>query len=171
MRASSILGALLLPALSFAAPAPSKDGYFQCLSAGDAAYLVSGFASLLTDFQASVANAILADDFTDTSDSINFLAGIPLGSVTFPSKAAFIAGQGAQPPIGFDVLNIDAVTCNVIAFRWVASVGSQQFPVKGINILYASKSSSGWQIDTVYSEFNSGAWVNDIGGTCTPPAE
>lgn len=90
------------------------------------------------------------------------------GSTTFPSKAAFIAGQGSQPAIGFTVLNIDAVTCNVIAFRWAATLGPQA-PVKGINILYASNlngSTAGWQIKSVFSEFNSGTWSQEVGGQC-----
>lgn len=140
----------------------------NCLTSSTASTLVSGFSSLLTAFDVNVANALLASDFTDTSDSINFLAGIPFGSTTFPSKAAFIAGQGTQPAIGFSVLNIDAVTCDTIAFRWAATLGPQT-PIKGINILKASNlnaTTAGWQIKTVFSEFNSGLWSQEIGGVC-----
>ena len=129
--------------------------------------MVNGFASLLTAFDVNVANALLASDFTDTSDSINFLAGYPLGSTTFPSKAAFIAGQGSQPAIGFSVLKIDAVTCDTIAFRWAATLGPQT-PIKGINILNTSynTTSATQQIKAVYSEFNSGLWSAQVGGQC-----
>jgi len=163
-----MLGALLLPALSLAYP--SNSGHVVCLTPDAASSLVTGFASLLTDFNATVANKLLASNFTDTSDSIDWLGGFPLDTTTFPSKEAFIDGQGSQPSIGFQVLSIDAVTCNVIAFRWVAQVGSKQYEVKGINILYAINTAgtqSGWQIQTVYSEFNSAAWVVDIGRSCT----
>ncbi|KIX09613.1 uncharacterized protein Z518_00693 [Rhinocladiella mackenziei CBS 650.93] len=139
-----------------------------CLDSSSAEYLVNGFASLLTAYSNATAEALLASNFTDTSDSINFLVGNPLGSVTFPSKAAFEAGQGSQPPIGFTILNIDAVTCDVIAFRWAATLGPDA-PVKGINILYASNlngTAAGWQVKTVYSEFNSGTWSQEIGGVC-----
>ncbi|EHY56883.1 hypothetical protein HRR83_002037 [Exophiala dermatitidis] len=151
----------------------------QCIPYDTAVQVVNAFVSTLTAFNADVATNLLAPDFTDTSDSINFLAGIPLGSVTFPSPAAYIAGQGAQPPIGIDILNIDAVTCQgVIVFRWVATVGLNVDPVKGISVLYTVKSGSnantvgpnGYQLETLYSEFNSAAWVLDIGGTCAPPA-
>jgi hypothetical protein len=169
MRLSIFLPAFLIPALSLANSC-NRDDPGHCLGPSDATYLVNSFASLLTDFKVSVANETLANDFTDTSDSINWLAGIPLGSTTFPTRAAFIAGQGSEPPIGFDVLSIDAVTCHVIAFRWVASVASQKFPVKGINILHATRCSGEWKIDTVFSEFNSAAWVSDIGGTCSVPS-
>jgi len=139
-----------------------------CLTNSTAAYLVNGFASLLTAYNNNTANAILASDFTDTSDSINFLIGAPLGTTTFPSKAAFEGGQGIQPSIGFSILSID-FGCTFAAFRWVATVGLQIDPVKGINVLYASNlngTAAGWQIESMYSEFNVGAWEVDIGKTC-----
>jgi hypothetical protein len=142
-----------------------------CLTSATAEYLVNGFASLLTAYSNATANTLLADNFTDTSDSINFLEGAPLGSTTFPSKQAFEVGQGSQPPIGFDVLSIDAVTCTTIAFRWEAILGSGS-PVKGIDIFYATNptgTSTGWQISTVFSEFNSATWDQEIGGSCSPP--
>ena len=160
--------ALPQPAQPPSPPSPPQPPFTGCLNPTTASNLVNGFASLLTNYNVNTANALLASDFTDTSDSINFLAGYPLGSTTFPSKAAFEAGQGSQPAIGFNVLNIDAVTCTVIAFRWEAILGSQP-PVKGINILYASNlnhTNAGWQIETVYSEFNSGTWSQEIGGVC-----
>lgn len=138
----------------------------------------------MTAFNADTATNILsATDFTDTSSSINFLSGLPLNGVTFPNRQAFIAGQGTQPPIGFEVLGIDAIACKedksaVIAFRWLAQVGGNQTGgSKGINILYVSKNTAdgqtgvnGWVIDTVYSEFNSAVWVIEFGGTCAVPA-
>jgi hypothetical protein len=55
---------------------------YTCLSGAQATNIVSTFASFLTQPQATdfttKANALLASDFTDTSDSINFLAGIPV---------------------------------------------------------------------------------------------
>lgn len=178
MRFLSLLAPASVIGLAAALPsAVKRDG--DCLPYETAVELVNGFVSTLTSFDAGVAENLLAPAFTDTSDSINFLAGIPLGSVTFPSPQAFIAGQGAQPPINLQVLKIDAVTCDgVIVFRWIAEVGAQIDTVKGINVLYAVKSGpdcsavgpGGYQLEAVYSEFNSAAWVVDIGGTCTVPA-
>ncbi|EXJ76145.1 uncharacterized protein A1O5_00653 [Cladophialophora psammophila CBS 110553] len=148
-------------------------GTVTCLSTAAATNVVNGFASLLTAYSNATAESLLASDFTDTSDSINFLAGNPLGSTTFPSKLAFELGQGSQPAIGFQVLNIDAITCKVIAFRWEAILGSSS-PVKGINILYTenpTQTDDGWQIQSVFSEFNSGTWTIEIGGTCVPPSQ
>lgn len=166
------------PSPSFPTNAPSQVTNFPrptytapvCLTNATATKMVNDFASLLTNYKKSVAEALLASDFTDTSDSINFLGGYPLGSVTFPSKAAFEAGQGSQPAIGFTVDSIDAIACTSLAFRWTAHVGGPD-PVKGIDIFIASNlngTDAGWQIKTVFSEFNSAAWAIDIGGSCKP---
>jgi hypothetical protein len=171
-----LLGALSLAASATAMPSsqPARRDTTQCcLSKDTAAKLVDTFDSLLTAYSNQTANSILANDFSYTSDSTNFLAGIPLGSVTFPSKTAFEASQSQQPNIQLSVIAIDAVTCNVVAYRWKANVGGPDV-VKGINVLYAEFVGSdqyavgptGWQVQQAFSEFNSAAWVIDIGGTC-----
>ncbi|KIX08206.1 uncharacterized protein Z518_02862 [Rhinocladiella mackenziei CBS 650.93] len=183
MRFSSLLAPISLIGMASALPSLAKRGgggdEGKCIPYNTAVEIVDQFVSTLTNFDTNVATNLLAPSFTDTSDSINFLAGIPLGSVTFPSPAAYIAGQGTQPPIGLDILNIDAVTCDgVIVFRWQAYVGIQVGPVKGITVLYAVQSGSdcdvvgptGYQLGKLYSEFNSAVWTLDIGGTCTPPS-
>jgi hypothetical protein len=141
-----------------------------CLTNATATYLTNGYGQLLSAYTNATANSLLAADFTDTSDSINWLAGIPLGGYTFSSKAAFIAGQGTQPPIGFSVTSI-MYSCTQVAFRWTATVGLKKWPAKGINMFTASNlnnTEAGWQIQTMYSEFDVGAWEVDIGRTCTP---
>lgn len=147
-------------------PTPST----LCLTNATAAYLANGYGSLLTAYTNATANSLLASDFTDTSDSINWLAGIPLGGYTFSSLGAFIAGQGTQPAIGFTMGEV-MFSCNEVAFSWVASVGMKKWPVKGINMFTATNlnnSASGWQIQSMFSEFNVGAWEVDIGRTCSP---
>lgn len=141
-----------------------------CLTNDTATVLISGYSSLLTNYTDAVADSLLAADFTDTSDSINELAGYPPGSTTFPAKIAFKYGQGAQPSIGFTVLSIDTVTCTNVAFRWAANVGQGLFPIKGINSFVASNlnnTSQGWQIKSMYSEFNSLGWLINLGGQCS----
>ncbi|ETI28603.1 hypothetical protein G647_01054 [Cladophialophora carrionii CBS 160.54] len=139
---------------------------YTCLSSAQAENIVKTFSSLLTAPQApdfvSKATTLLADDFKDNSDSINFLAGYPLGATTFPSKQAFIAGQGSQPPITtvttLEIFN----TCNKIAWRWVAKgIGSAQYDVKGIDTFTINPSG---QISEVNAEFNSGAWAANLAG-------
>jgi len=147
-------------------PTPSS----LCLTNSTAAYLVNGYASLLTAYTNATAEALLSSDFSDTSDSINWLAGIPLGSATFATKADFEAGQGTQPAIGFTVDHM-FYSCSEVAFRWTATVAYQTWPVKGINMFTATNlnnSASGWQVQSMYSEFDVGAWEVDIGRTCSP---
>ena len=76
-----------------------------------------------------------------------------------------MAGQGTQQPIGFNVLAIEAVTCDTIAFRWTAVLGQGATPIKGINILKTSNKGgkkNTVQIKSVYSEFNSGLWKQEL---------
>ncbi|RMZ77134.1 hypothetical protein DV737_g4479, partial [Chaetothyriales sp. CBS 132003] len=141
--------------------------------------IVKEFVSLLTNFSTSVASNLLSNvTFTDTSDGINFLAGIPLGSVTFNSSQAFIYGQGTQPAIDVNVTAIDTITPDgVITFRWIGHAGLKTGPLSGINVLYASadpaqggggsKGVHGWVLTKVFSEFNSAEWVLQIGGNVT----
>lgn len=181
MRFSSIVAPVALFGLASALPSVSeKRGSSQCIPYSTAQQLVNDWVTTLTTpTDTAVFTNLLAPSFTDTSDSINFIAGIPLGSVTFPSAEAYTQGQGSQQPIGLSILNIDAVTCEgVIAVRWVATVGEAIDNVKGISVLYAVQSGSdcdvvgpsGWQLGTLYSEFNSAAWAIDIGGSCVSPA-
>lgn len=178
VQLSSLIAALALATSTVASPMASatfNNHHKQCLTPSIASGLVTGFGSLISAYSNATANSLLASDFTDTSDSINFLGGLPEGAVTFPSKLAFEVGQGAQPPIPFTVINIDAVTCDVVAFRWYVTIGPVN--IKGINIFKASYSGNeklgvnGWQIETNYSEFDSGLWLEAIGGTCTPPSQ
>jgi len=185
VQLKSLFAAAVLATAAYATPiadaeaapqqwGPWSRGTGKCLNPAIAAGLVDGFGSLISAYTNATAESLLAADFTDTSDSIDFLAGIPEGTVTFPSKEAFILGQGSQPAIPFTVINIDAVTCNTVAFRWFVSIGPVN--IKGINIFVASYSGNpslgvrGWQIETNYSEFDSGLWLEAIGGTCTPPS-
>ncbi|OAL28473.1 hypothetical protein AYO20_09421 [Fonsecaea nubica] len=160
----------------------SSHSSTACLSHAAASSVVNSFASLLTAYDDATAEKLLSPSFTDSSDSTNFLAGKPLGSATFASKRAFQQGQGqaAQPSTKFNVLSIDAVTCDVIAFRWEAvfantGAGAGEgagVPVKGINILHTvnpTGAADGWQIERVFSEFNSAVWTVGAGGSCAPP--
>ena len=148
----------------------------NCLTTANADYLVNSFSLLINStFSTTLAADILDVNFIDYSDSIDFLAGTPLGDATFTSLAGFEAGQGGQAPVPFQVLSIDAVTCTNIAFRWLAYPGTGKYEVKGINIAYTAQTGStanganGWQIQTNFVEFNVAAWDLDIGGSCTPP--
>ena len=98
---------------------------------------------------------------------------VALGSATFSNRAAFIAGQSGQPPIPFKILNLWN-TCSTVIIRWRASapgtITTTQEPVTGIIVLEtkvnpnkAAAVEQPFLIETVFSEFNSGAWLYDLG--------
>jgi len=179
MRFSTIAAPVALAAVASAAPLKSRDydGGDQCIPYDVAVGIETAWISTLTNFDLATAQNLLYPGLQDTSDSINLLAGIPLGSVTFPSAQAYEAGQGALPPIGFTVLDTAAITCDgVIALQWVAAVGSPALPAQGITILKSIKvgndavvGPTGWQLSVIKTEFNSAAWLQDIGGSFTLP--
>jgi len=180
MRFSTIVAPVALAAVASAAPALFARGYGDdCITEEIATAIETAWISTLTNFDAAVATNLLYPGLVDFSDSINYIAGIPLGSVTFGSAQAYIGGQGAQPPIGFTLLSTDAITCDgTIALRWVGAVGNQALPAKGITILKTIKvgpnaevGPNGWQLKEIYTEFNSAAWIVDFGGSCPPPTQ
>jgi hypothetical protein len=182
MRFSSIVAPVALASVASAAPAALSargyDGGDQCIPYDVAVAIETQWVSTLTNFDAAVAENLLYPQLVDTSDSINYIAGQPLGGPTFPSAQAYIQGQGAQPPIGFTILATDAITCDgTIALRWQANVAKNIDPVKGITILKAIKvgneasvGPNGWQLAEIFTEFNSAVWIVDLGGSCPPPS-
>lgn len=66
------------------------------------------FESLNKSFRTTDAEQWLTENFTDFSSSVNTLINegcsgpLDLNAPTFTSRDAFIAGQGAQPPIPFE---------------------------------------------------------------------
>jgi hypothetical protein len=71
-------------------PTPIHD----CLKPWQATNIVNAFLYLLANPKAAnfnaTANALLSKDYTDTSDSINQLAGIPVGSCPFIHYSLFL---------------------------------------------------------------------------------
>jgi len=171
MRASLLAWATaLLAGTAFAADSWAQPRDAFCLCDSDADVIANDFAQLISNFNTTFATEVLADDYTDQSDSVNTLidsgttSPLALGSLTFATKAAFITGQGGQPDIPFTILQTWH-TCDTVIIRWVATpVGSQQ--VQGFDALIVEPSSNGfqpYQIKTTYGEFNSGAWLADLG--------
>ena len=175
-----------------------------CMSADEANQVALNFNHLISAYSEELANASLTVGFEDYSDSVISLidagcAGpLPvrpinnpsashitadlffpqLGTATFSSRAAFIAGQGNQPDIPFDQLNV-WYNCDTVILRWRTTLNfttpAAEF-VTGIIVLETTAAPGGaqpWLINTVYSEFNSGAWLVDLGTfvpNCTAPA-
>ncbi|KAK7978399.1 hypothetical protein PG996_004447 [Apiospora saccharicola] len=153
-----------------ASPYPQAGGgYGKCLNPHAVDEITKNYAKVIGDYSPALADRFLADGFTDTSDSINMLAGIPLGSVTFKDKDAFKTGQSQLPKIPLVVKSVNAVTCDTIVLRWTQIFGNPAKPVQGISILVNVFEKGGWKLKTLYTEFNSLTYFVNTGGSVTPP--
>ncbi|KAK5702149.1 hypothetical protein LTR17_022576 [Elasticomyces elasticus] len=153
----------------------------NCMNDQSANQVANNFKELISAYTNTAADNYLTTDFTDYSDGVSTLinSGCPngpatLGVATFNSRDAFKAGQGSQPNITFEILNVWH-NCDVVTLRWrgpmpnpdAASAPNPQTQVIGIIVLetkfngYAN--AQPFLIQTVYSEFNSGSWLYDLG--------
>ncbi|KPI39672.1 uncharacterized protein AB675_3500 [Cyphellophora attinorum] len=154
-------------------PSPPNKDHHNCLTTEQATSIVATFSSFLTNpnrtATAEIAQALLAEGYVEESDSINYLAGYPLGSQSFTGKEAYISDLSTAPPIpSFETLEI-LHTCNQIIWRWnIPHLALDKYPVKGIQVLYVNDPKSG-QVNKAVLEFSSIAWGGDIGWVCTPP--
>jgi hypothetical protein len=178
------LSVLLTSALAICASAnPVGSNLLQkrfgsCLSDSEASTVANNFRATIADpFSASFVKKTFAKTFQDFSDSVNELinSGCPngpatLGTATFSSRKAFIQGQSTQAPITFNILNLWH-NCDTVIIRWTTpnpGTVSPEEEVTGIIVIEAVRnpnvgSSEPWLIQTVFSEFNSGAWLYDLG--------
>lgn len=148
---------------------PCDDDAPPCLTYEQASTVADHFKTLINDYSDAAADEYLTVDFTDYSDSVSELINSgctgpqPLGEATFTSREAFKAGQGSQPNIPFELLNLWH-TCDTVVIRWRTTVqdGAPQF-VTGLIVMETEYVDGEFLIDTVYSEFNSGAWLVDLG--------
>lgn len=152
----------------------------KCLTDDSAKTIVDNFRDLLEftsyngtqgkpgrGYHLNVSAITLAEDFVDISDSINFMAGFPLGSITFANKTAFDIGQGIkQPEVKTETLNIWH-DCNQITWRWKITPQVAPplvaYPVVGINVMQINEKGL---IQKNYAEFDNGAWLQSFGRSC-----
>lgn len=153
--------------------APRGGGHCAPLEPNSATVitLVNDYAQLIGNYTPALGQRFLSDTgFNDTSDSINALASLPLGSTTFASKAAFLANQASQAKIPLVVTSVNAVTCDTVVLRWTQTFGEADLPAAGISILGFVCEGGEWKLKTLYTEFNSLVYFQDVGGSCTPPS-
>lgn len=152
-----------------------------CLSDADAQQVATNYANLiqLVSGWEDIANAALSEQFTDYSESVNTLIDscpqgskaltLPLLSASFTNRTTFIGGQGQQAPINFNQLNIWH-SCDTVVIRWettntVTNITNVR-PVVGMITLETCPAPAGnaypYYIDTVYSEFDAGAWLQNL---------
>jgi hypothetical protein len=102
--------------------------------------------------------------------STNIPCHLQEGSVTFSSVSTFISSSTAQPPLYLQTLDIFS-SCNKVAWRWISinGTGDNVEKVKGIDVFNIN---SKGQVSATYAEFNSGAWLADLGyPECTATAK
>ncbi|TKA69121.1 hypothetical protein B0A55_08870 [Friedmanniomyces simplex] len=141
-----------------------------CMTFDQATTVANNFKSLISAYSNASAEEYLTVDFNDYSDSVTTLIDSgctgpqPLGAVTFDSRESFEAGQGNQPNIPFEILNMWYACTGPVVIRW----RSAQTPniVTGNIVMETERDTTGsepWLIKTVYSEFNSGDWLVNLG--------
>lgn len=176
---------------TLAGPVERRTGLWHhssdCMSEADAQQVVDNYAQLISAYTVAGANAALTEDFVDYSESVNSLINtcpqgsaaitLPLLSPTFSNRTQFEAGQGQQAPINFKQLGISH-GCKSATVRWETTNTAQiakPRPVVGIILLETEKAPAGsqypWLINTVYSEFDAAAWLQNLEewGICGAP--
>ncbi|KAF0319654.1 hypothetical protein GQ607_013134 [Colletotrichum asianum] len=144
-----------------------------CLSPEDGYQLATDFQALIRNYSAAAADRLLAPEVVARCDGMNLLAGKPLGALTYCDrdelKAALERQSGRPTPV--TVRTVDVVTCDTIVLKWTAAFGEARLPVRGIQILTVEKAGPmrGWAIKTIDTEFNSLAYLVNLGGTYKMP--
>lgn len=144
----------------------------KCISNAEAQKFMGRFINILEHVDSDLgdytttAQKILTEDFQEISDSINMLAGKPLGGVT-ADKATYISGaQHAPPTTGIESLAITVSNCNTLIWEWnMKGVGKATYPVKGFGLLKMVRSGKlGLKIQAkeLKLEFNNIAWGLDV---------
>jgi hypothetical protein len=155
---------------------PLPGGLLSCSKALEhnpktVAALVDSYAQVVGNYSEALAQSFLFEDFKDISDSINVLAGIPLGSVTFPSKQAFMASQETQLKIPVLVTGTYAVTRDTVVIRYTQTFGAGK-AVAGVAILAFTchQDDRQWKLKEINTEFNSLVYFQNVGGSCVGPS-
>ncbi|KAF2726052.1 hypothetical protein K431DRAFT_299166 [Polychaeton citri CBS 116435] len=187
MRFTSFVAVSLLAATGLGAPTLeiTVDGLVdttilpaECVSDDDANNIGDIFRQLIQSYSDELALEALTEDFVDYSSSVNIIinggADAPknLTEPTFQGRQAFMDGQGAQPEIPFTTLFVKH-GCDFVSMRWMStrSAAGQATevaaePVIGtviMDVVEDDENSYGWRVSAIYSEFNSGAWLVNLG--------
>jgi len=170
---STIIAAAAFAVGALASPAiiQKRDCNETCMTYEQAQVVANNFQTLIANYSNSLADQVLTVGFEDYSDSVTELINSgctgpqALGSVTFDSRAAFEAGQASQPAIPFEILNLWYACEGPVVIRWRSAQTPEE--VTGNIVMETTRntnsSSEPWLINTVYSEFNSGAWLVNLG--------
>lgn len=179
------LGAVAAPAERRQALGPES----KCMTDAEADQVATAWGTLIASYNDALADAVLTENFTDYSESVNTLinscpqgdAAKPLDLLapSFTSREMFKIGQGQQPAINFERLNIWP-GCTSVNIRWMTTNTApipNPKPVVGLIAMEVVKNQQAgaeypWLISTVYSEFDAGAWLQNLveAGICSSGA-
>jgi hypothetical protein len=173
MKFASILAAVGLASTALASPLEERNCK-RCVSQSFADSIVGDYVAVLSQMNTSygtpnqTAQAILDDNYTETSDSILSLEGLPLGTATFVGKALYIASTLGAPAVqGIDTIAVYPICPDKILWQWIfTGIGSRQYEIKGFNLFQLTPAG---QINETHVEFNSFAWALDTGYNITFP--
>ncbi|KAI6827998.1 hypothetical protein KC367_g8070 [Hortaea werneckii] len=143
----------------------------DCLNDNAAGTLATNFGLLISNYSNELADKTIYPDFVDYSESVNTLinsggnAPMPLLNPTFSSREEFKVASAMQPPVPFEVQNI-WYNCDTVTVRWLSA--QTPLPVVGISVLHTTCSENPdspvpYQIDQIWAEFDSGAWLVNLG--------
>ena len=155
-----------------------------CMTFDEAQQVATNYGDLIANYNTPLAEKALAENFTDYSEGVNTLINscpqggaamahtVPLLMSSFNNRTAFEIGQGQQPHINFRQLDIWNA-CDTVIIRWettntanATSTFTAIRPVVGIIVLEVIRAPAGstypWIIDQVFSEFDSGAWLQNL---------
>lgn len=156
-------------------PASLSSSSPHCLSLEDGWRLAADFQALIRNYSAAAADQLVAPDVVAHCDGMNALAGKPLGAPTYRNrdelKAALERQSGRPTPVS--LRTVDVVTCDTVVLKWTAAFGEAKLPVRGIQILTVERGGpvGGWAIKTIDTEFNSLAYLVNLGGTYSMPSD
>ncbi|KAK3485260.1 uncharacterized protein B0T23DRAFT_367193 [Neurospora hispaniola] len=146
----------------------------KCLCEDDANLLRDAYVRMISAWN-PVDAKYLTDDFRDTSGSINILIGKPLdGSVpTFANKQEFVDHMTVMPDNLPLQVTFSTFNCKYITLIWTATFGVAQKAVRGIAVVGTvyDKKKKMWLINSLDVEWNSMAYLLDIGGSYQVPGQ
>ena len=174
MKFASIVAAVGLASAALASPLEERNNCKKCVSQAYATSIVNDYVAVLSHVSTSLgtpnetAQAILDDNYTETSDSILSLEGLPLGTATFVGKALYIASTLGAPAVkGINTIAVYPICPDKILWQWLfTGIGSKKYEIKGFNLFQLTPAG---QINETYVEFNSFAWALDTGYNITFP--
>lgn len=194
--ASSVLAAPASKSLGIAArQVDNSTSSGACMTDDDATTVAETFQSLIQGYTIRQALAALTEDFVDYTSAVSIIINrggsgpLDITEPVFTSREEFMAGHGTQEPIPFETLQVWH-NCETVTMVWRSTRSGQgqenesaAIPVTGIAVLETepTEMSTGierrraeamgynFRIHTLWSEFNTAAWLVNNGVLNLPP--